>query len=82
MQRRYETGKRSHDGDTEAESSCSSERLLKARQSGELPKGINVDDYTLYLSSIIAGLSIQAANGSTKEELKRTAKMALRHLGF
>jgi hypothetical protein len=51
------------------------ERLLKARKSGELPKGINVDNYTRYLSSILAGLSIQAANGSTKEELKRTAQM-------
>jgi AcrR family transcriptional regulator len=58
------------------------ERLLKARKSGELPKGINVDDYTRYLSTIIAGLSIQAANGSTKGELKRTAQMALRHLGY
>jgi AcrR family transcriptional regulator len=57
-------------------------RLLKARKSGELPKEINVDDYTRYLSAIIAGLSIQAANGSTKEELKRTARMALRHLGY
>ena len=57
-------------------------RLLKARQSGELPKEINVDDYTRYLSTIIAGLSIQAANGSTKAELKRTAQMALRHLGY
>ena len=58
------------------------ERPVKARQRGELPKGINVDDYTRYLSSIMAGLSIQEANRSTKEELKRTAKMALRHLGF
>ena len=58
------------------------QRLLKARKSGELPKDINVDDYTRYLSSIIAGLSIQAANGSTKAELKRTAQMALRHLGY
>jgi AcrR family transcriptional regulator len=57
-------------------------RLLKARKSGELPKDINVDDYTRYLSSILAGLSIQAANGSTKAELKRTAQMALRHLGY
>jgi AcrR family transcriptional regulator len=57
-------------------------RLLKARQSGELPRGIDLDDYTRYLSTIIAGLSIQAANGSTKQELKRTAKMALRHLGY
>lgn len=58
------------------------ERLLKARKSGELPKDVNVDDYTRYLSTIIAGLSIQAANGSTKAELKRTAKMALRYLGY
>jgi hypothetical protein len=58
------------------------ERLLKARKSGELPKEINVDDYTRYLSTIVAGLSIQAANGSTKAELNRTAQMALRHLGF
>jgi len=54
-------------------------RLLKVGQSGELPKEIKVDDYTRYLSTIIAGLSIQAANGSTKEELKRTATMAPRH---
>jgi AcrR family transcriptional regulator len=58
------------------------ERFLKARKSGELPKDVNVDDYTRYLSTIIAGLSIQAANGSTKAELKRTAQMALRYLGY
>jgi AcrR family transcriptional regulator len=58
------------------------ERLLKAQKSGELPKGVNVNDYTRYLSSILAGLSIQAANGSTREELKRTAQMALHHLGY
>jgi AcrR family transcriptional regulator len=57
-------------------------RLLQARKSGELPKNINVDDYTRYLSSILAGLSVQAANGSTKAELKRTSRMALRHLGY
>ena len=56
-------------------------RLVKARKNGELPKEINVDDYTRYLSTILAGLSIQAANGSTKAELKRTAEMALRYLG-
>ena len=53
------------------------ERFIKAQKSGELPKGVNVDDYTRYLSTIIAGLSIQAANGSTKAELKRTVQMAL-----
>ncbi len=57
-------------------------RLLQARNSGELSKDVNVDDYTRYLSTILAGLSIQAANGSTKAELKRTAQMALHHLGY
>jgi AcrR family transcriptional regulator len=58
------------------------ERLLQARKSGELSKDINVEDYTRYLSSILAGLSIQAANGSTKAELKRTAQMALHYLDY
>jgi transposase len=58
------------------------QRLLWARKSGELSSDINVDDYTRYLSSILAGLSIQAANGSTKAELKRTAEMALQYLGY
>jgi AcrR family transcriptional regulator len=58
------------------------ERFLLAQKSGELSKDVNVDDYTRYLSTIIAGLSIQAANGSTKAELKRTAQMALQHLGY
>jgi AcrR family transcriptional regulator len=57
-------------------------RLLEARKSGELSKNINVDDYTRYLSSILAGLSVQAANGSTKAQLKRTSQLALRHLGY
>lgn len=57
------------------------ERFLLARKTGELAGDINVDDYVRYLSSILAGLSIQATNGSAKAELKRTARMALRHLG-
>lgn len=58
------------------------QRLLLARKAGELPKDINVDDHTRYLSMLLAGLSIQAANGSTKAELRRTAQLALRHLGY
>jgi AcrR family transcriptional regulator len=57
-------------------------RLLKARRAGEFPKDENVDDYTRYLSSLLSGLAVQAANGSTKAELKRTAELALRHLGI
>lgn len=58
------------------------ERLLEARKVGELSKETNVGDYTRYLSLLLAGLSIQAANGSAKTELKRTAQLALRHLGY
>jgi AcrR family transcriptional regulator len=57
-------------------------RFRGARKKGELPENVNIDDYTRYLSAILAGLSIQAANGSTKAELKRTAQMALHHLGY
>ncbi|HTX42819.1 MAG TPA: TetR/AcrR family transcriptional regulator [Acidobacteriaceae bacterium] len=57
-------------------------RLLKARKAGEFPKEENVDDYTRYLSALLSGLAIQAANGSTRAELRRTAEVALRHLGI
>jgi AcrR family transcriptional regulator len=57
-------------------------RLLRARKAGEFPKEENVDDYTRYLSSLLSGLAVQAANGSTRTELKRTAAVALRHLGI
>ena len=57
-------------------------RLLQARKAGEIAREINLDDYTRYLSVLLAGLSIQAANGSNEAELKRTAQMALHHLGY
>ena len=57
-------------------------RLLKARKAGEFSKDENIDDYTRYLSSLLSGLAVQAANGSTRGELKRTAELALRHLGI
>jgi AcrR family transcriptional regulator len=57
-------------------------RLLKARKAGEFPKEENVDDFTRYLSSLLSGLAVQAANGSTRTELKRTAEIALRCLGI
>jgi hypothetical protein len=58
------------------------ERLLQTRKSGKLSKDLNVDDYIRYLSLLLAGLSVQVANASTKAQLKRTAQMARRHLGY
>jgi hypothetical protein len=57
-------------------------RRLKVRKAGEFPREENVDDYTRYLFSLLSGLAIQAANGSMRAELKRTAEVALRHLGI
>jgi AcrR family transcriptional regulator len=57
-------------------------RLQQARKSGELAADLNVDDYSRYLSTLLGGLAIQAANGVSKAEMKRTADMALRHLGY
>lgn len=58
------------------------ERFLLARKAGDLARDVNVDDFTRLISATLAGLSIQATNGATKAELKRTAKMALRFLGY
>ncbi|RYG62541.1 TetR/AcrR family transcriptional regulator [bacterium] len=57
-------------------------RLIAAQEAGEFPGDQNPEDYTRYLSMLLAGLSIQSANGSTEAELKQTAQLALRHLGY
>ena len=57
------------------------QRFLQARKNGEMSMETNLDDYTRYISMMLAGLSIQAANGATGAELKRLAKMALRQMG-
>jgi hypothetical protein len=41
-------------------------RLQQAQSKGELPQEIEPADFARYLSSVMAGLGIQAANGATK----------------
>jgi AcrR family transcriptional regulator len=53
-------------------------RLQQARSKGELPPEIQPADFASYLSSIMAGLCIQAVNGATRAELRRVAGIALR----
>ena len=53
-------------------------RLQQAQSEGELPAEIQPADFARYLSSVMAGLCIQAANGATKAELRRAAEIALR----
>ena len=53
-------------------------RLQQAHSEGELPAEIQPADFARYLSSVMAGLGVQAANGSTRAELRRVAEIALR----
>jgi AcrR family transcriptional regulator len=53
-------------------------RLQQAQSEGELPAQIHPAHFARYLSSLMAGLSVQAANGATRADLRRVAEIALR----
>jgi AcrR family transcriptional regulator len=53
-------------------------RLQQAQSEGELPAEIQPADFARYLSSLTAGLGVQAANGATRAELRRVAEISLR----
>jgi AcrR family transcriptional regulator len=55
-------------------------RMTKARESGELPEDIDPADYARFLSTVIRGLGVQAANGATRGAMKRVADFVLRVL--
>lgn len=52
-------------------------RLQQAQSEGELPAEIQPADFARYVSSVMAGLGVQAANGATRAELRRVAAIAL-----
>lgn len=54
------------------------ERLERAKGEGELPTGANPADLARYLATVYQGMSVQAAGGATREQLRRVAKTALR----
>jgi AcrR family transcriptional regulator len=56
------------------------QRILKARGDGELTNKTNPAELARFLSTLMAGLGIQAANGATRDQMKRVADMALRTL--
>jgi AcrR family transcriptional regulator len=57
-------------------------RVQRAQRDGDLDAGLNPSDFAHYLSILMSGLGVQAANGSTKSEMKRYAEMALRFMGY
>jgi AcrR family transcriptional regulator len=57
-------------------------RVQQAQRDGDLGKAINAADFAHYLSMLMSGLGVQAANGATKAELKRYGEMTLRFMGY
>jgi AcrR family transcriptional regulator len=55
-------------------------RLERAQQHGDLPPDANPADLARYTATILNGLSTQAVNGATREELQRVIDLTLRTL--
>lgn len=53
------------------------QRLERAREEGDLPDRANPADLARYVATIYQGMSVQAAGGATREQLRRVAKTAL-----
>jgi AcrR family transcriptional regulator len=53
-------------------------RLDRAKDEGDLPPDANPADLARYLATVYQGMSVQAAGGATREQLRRVAEIALR----
>jgi AcrR family transcriptional regulator len=54
------------------------DRLTRAKADGDLPATANPADLARFLSTVIYGITVQAAGGATREELRKVADLALR----
>jgi AcrR family transcriptional regulator len=54
-------------------------RLKRAQAEGDLPPDADPADLARYLSIVIYGITVQAAGGATRKELRRAAELALRN---
>jgi AcrR family transcriptional regulator len=55
-------------------------RLQRARAAGDLPRNVNPGDLARYISLILTGLGVQAANGASPAEMARVAELALKSI--
>lgn len=53
-------------------------RLKHAKSKGDLPSDSDPADLARYVITIIRGMSVQAAGGASRDELRRVVRMALR----
>jgi AcrR family transcriptional regulator len=54
------------------------EKIASAKSGGRLPPGVDVRSLALFYSSMLQGMSAQARDGATREELEAIAATALR----
>lgn len=52
-------------------------RFFQAQKDGELDGDINAGDFARFISALMAGLGIQAANGATKPEMKHVVDISI-----
>ena len=55
------------------------DRLKRAKAEGDLPPDADPADLARYLSIVIYGMTIQAAGGATRKELRKVAELALQN---
>jgi AcrR family transcriptional regulator len=55
------------------------DRLKRAQTEGDLPQAADPSDLARYLSVVIYGITVQAAGGATRSELRRVARLALQN---
>lgn len=53
-------------------------RMQRARREGNLAKDVDPGDLARYISTVLTGMAIQAANGSTRAEMTRLVEFVLR----
>jgi AcrR family transcriptional regulator len=53
------------------------ERLAKGRSIGDLPEGVSPQGFAKYLAGVMNGMSIQARDGASADELRAMAETAL-----
>jgi hypothetical protein len=54
------------------------ERFERARSEGDLSADANPADLARFVSTLLRGIAVQAAGGTSRTELRRVARLALR----
>lgn len=57
-------------------------RCVMARRAGELSNDISPADFARFIATVMAGLAVQAVNGASRDEMKRTADLVLKAIGL